>query len=364
MNDHTLAVRNMSTALADPSKLAARIKLMIYNGKKLSDGEAEALAVYSMVNDLNPFVGECYYLPGIGPGPGIAGWRKKADEQLEYEARRAAQPSARFWCDYVDPDPREVGVLAAGDIAVKAVLHDTITKTAWEQRVLSHYIELVKAGEKDIAIARELAGSEPVWSAIGIVRTGENFGGDKMPRYERACKRAEKAAIRKRFPRVYLPEPEGYDEALMVDGQFSEAPEQPRHTIEENVAALGFAPEEPETTTTDPAVPTVLSTDAGNVVYRGKADPTQTVTIQGDTTQTAEPPASNKTQANPKLQALIDAGLAENVFDAAGMLNKAKPTPKTVEDAVAWGHLYRGWRDIGADPKQAAEKANGGQKPE
>lgn len=277
MNDHTLAVRNMSTALADPSKLAARIKLMIYNGKKLSDGEAEALAVYSMVNDLNPFVGECYYLPGIGPGPGIAGWRKKADEQLEYEARRAAQPSARFWCDYVDPDPREVGVLAAGDIAVKAVLHDTITKTAWEQRVLSHYIELVKAGEKDIAIARELAGSEPVWSAIGIVRTGENFGGDKMPRYERACKRAEKAAIRKRFPRVYLPEPEGYDEALMVDGQFSEAPEASHQSIDKNLADLGFgAPTKPEPTVT------IGATDdnaTGYVVKADPADPNQPVVV-------------------------------------------------------------------------------------
>lgn len=340
MTDHTLAVRNMSTALADPSKLAARIKLMIYNGKKLSDGEAEALAVYSMVNDLNPFVGECYYLPGIGPGPGIAGWRKKADEQLEYEARRAAQPSARFWCDYVDPDPREVGVLAAGDIAVKAVLHDTITKTAWEQRVLSHYIELVKAGEKDIAIARELAGSEPVWSAIGIVRTGENFGGDKMPRYERACKRAEKAAIRKRFPRVYLPEPEGYDEALMVDGQFSEAPEAPRQSVDQNLADLGFPPANPASVVVAPVIYPEESDTPQTVVYVAKPDPTQTVTIQDELFPHDTAPAPMTIEEARDIRNSVNVRYGDIPSDklqkmAIGLGKVANPTPEQSDKALA-----------------------------
>lgn len=85
--------------------------------------------------------------------------------------------------------------------------------------------------------------------------------------------------------------------------------------------------------------------------------------IQPPAEPAAEPPVNSK-QIDPKLQALIDAQLARDVPDAAGMLNKAKPAPKTPEETIAWGRLYRGWRDIGADPKQAAEKANGGQKPE
>jgi hypothetical protein len=230
--------------MLDTSKLAARIKLMIYNGKKLTDPECEALAIYSAVNDLNPFVGECYYLPGIGPSPGIAGWRKKADEQLEYEARRAACPSARFWCDYVETEPRETGALAAGDIAVKAILHDTITKMQWEQRILSSMIELMKNKiEHARELAMELTGPEPVWSAIGIVRAVENFGQDKMPRYERACKRAEKASIRKRFPRVYLPEPVGYED--VIDGEFAEAPA-PKISQAQALSELGFTTPGPD----------------------------------------------------------------------------------------------------------------------
>jgi hypothetical protein len=221
MSDNAIVKRNGNgTQVAQ--HIAECIKLMIYNGHKLTDPEAMALAQYAVATDLDPFVGECYYLPAIGPGPGIAGWRKKADEQLNYEREQAHEPLARMWCDYLDPVNGEVGQIEEGDYAVKAILHDTLSKTAWEQRVLKYYIELLKAGEKNWNAARELAGPEPTWSAVGVVRKGENFGRDAMPRYERACKRAEKAAIRKRFPRVHLPEPVGFDESEVIDTQFTE----------------------------------------------------------------------------------------------------------------------------------------------
>jgi hypothetical protein len=229
----TIVKRNEGNQLA--ARVAERIKLMIYNGHKLSDPEAMALAQYAVATDLDPFVGECYYLPSIGPGPGIAGWRKKADEQLNYEREKAKEPLARFWCDYIDPTNGEVGKLEDGDVAVKAILHDTLSKTAWEQRTLKYYIELLKAGAKDWDAARELAGDEPTWSAVGVVKKGENFGRDAMPRYERACKRAEKAAIRKRFPRVHLPEPIGFDDTEVIDTQFSEV-----RNEEQNLSELGF----------------------------------------------------------------------------------------------------------------------------
>lgn len=244
----------LSFTMIDPQQLAQRLKLMIANGKAMSDPEAMALAQYSIATDLNPFTGECYYMTGVGPGPGIAGWRKKAEEQLEYEAHRAAEPIARFWCDYEEPVNGETGNLNPGDVAVKAVLHDTLTKNAWEKRTLSHYIELVKNDIKENAwdIAKELAGPEPVWTAIGIVRAGENFGGDKMNRYERTCKRAEKAAIRKRFPRVNLPEPQGFDPADVVETTFVE---QPKRTEAEIMADLGYG-----TTVTHAEAPTTLTT--------------------------------------------------------------------------------------------------------
>lgn len=226
-----------------------RLKLMVQNGKNLSDNEAAALAQYSLATNLNPFAYECYYLPGIGPGPGIAGWRKKAEEQLEYEAKRAAEPMARFWCEPTEPTEGEVGKLQPGDIAVKMILHDTLTKNAWERRILSHYIELVKNGIKDGAweTASTLVGPEPVWTGLGIVRQTENFGRDNFPRYERACKRGEKAAIRKRFTRVHLPEPEGFEEADIVDSTFVEVEQSAPKDEAQLMAELGFG-EMPEPT--------------------------------------------------------------------------------------------------------------------
>lgn len=251
----TNTARALSFVTINPDQLAMRLKNLVSNGKKLANEEAIALAQYSVATGLNPFVGECYYLPGLGPGPGIAGWRVKAEEQLEYEAMKARMPAARFWCDYIMPEDGEADYdPAKGDIAVKAVLHDSISRTTWEQSRLAHYIELAKSGLKDGAweIASELVGLEPVRTAVGIVRGSENFGSDKMGRYERACKRAEKAAIRKRFPRVHLPEPLGFDAMDVIDAELKDVSEaEPQRTTDQNLADLYGAttptPDEPVT---------------------------------------------------------------------------------------------------------------------
>lgn len=192
-------------------EMAYRVKSLVAGGKRLNDDEAIALAQYAVATGLNPFIGECYYMPGIGPIPGVSGWRKKADEQLEYERKQARSPFARWWVDFVEPSTSETEVMDIhpGDIPIKAILHDTLSKSDWERRKLGAMVEFIKAGLKEGAseLADSLVGPEPTWTAVGIVKATENFGGDKMPRYERACKRAEKAAIKKRFPRVNLPEP-------------------------------------------------------------------------------------------------------------------------------------------------------------
>ncbi len=247
MNGKELIMTNGQRSLAfvntNPNILAERLGNLITNGKKLLPEERLALAQYSVATGLNPFVGECYYLPGIGPGPGIAGWRVKAEEQLEYEAMKARTPAARFWCEYVEPGEGEGHYDPDKDIAVKAILHDTISRTAWEQRVLAHYVELMKNKiENGWNIARELVGPEPVWTAIGVVRSGENFGtSERMDRYERACKRAEKAAIRKRFPRIHLPEPLGFNAEDVIEAELHDIPEP--QTISQNMSELGFTPE-------------------------------------------------------------------------------------------------------------------------
>ena len=250
-NTNTITISNtaIDTIQNDVRRMTARIKLMIQNGKRLNDDEAMALAQYAVATQLDPFCGQCYYIPGVGPVPGVAGYRAKADEQIEYEARRAAEPLGRWWIEYTEADPSEARHDPTGDIAVKAILHDTLSKSAWERRILGAYIECVKggiAGDGAMEIARQIVGSEPTWSAIGIVFAEEKFSYDnkpeKMSRYERACKRAEKSAIKKRFPRVHLPEPPGgFDEPVVEAPQVSE----PKQTEAELLAGLGYGASQP-----------------------------------------------------------------------------------------------------------------------
>jgi len=216
-------------------EMAERLKLMIANGKKLDTVEALALAQYSVATGLNPFLGECYYIPGKGAGPGIAGYRKGATEQLQSECRTAGEPSARFWCDYLETNGETK--LSEGDIGVKVVLHDSLTKSQWEKSKLSAFIECIKAGvDKESAweIAEKLAGQEPTWSAIGVVRQGENFGPDRFERYERACKRGEKLALKKRFTTLDYPEPKGFDSGAPIDAEFISIEEEIQAAITEN----------------------------------------------------------------------------------------------------------------------------------
>lgn len=200
--------------------LIDQLRFMIVNGNKLQDPEIKALAQYAEATQLNPFAGECYYIPGKGPCPGIAGWRKKAQEQMQYEASLLKQPAyANFWVEFREATPADCKFdLARGDVAIVAILHDRITQKAWREDLygLADHIFEKAAGQikyiDAVAMARSDVKQEPVVEGAGVVFGGENFGSnDKFDRIERAKKRAEKLALRKRFPRLHIPEPEGAD---------------------------------------------------------------------------------------------------------------------------------------------------------
>ena len=64
-------------------------------------------------------------------------------------------------------------------------------------------------------------------------------------------------------------------------------------------------------------------------------------------------------------QAVVDAKLSENVHSAKTTLTKyCKTGYSDPAMAVAWFHLYRGWRDQDKTVTQAASKANNGEAPE
>ena len=57
-------------------------------------------------------------------------------------------------------------------------------------------------------------------------------------------------------------------------------------------------------------------------------------------------------------EAVVAAGLAENEHSAKNALKMCKTGYDTIEKASGWMRIYRAWRDLGADSKQAAKKAN------
>ena len=79
--------------------------------------------------------------------------------------------------------------------------------------------------------------------------------------------------------------------------------------------------------------------------------------------ENAPEPEPTTTESVNIYDAVVAAGLSENEFAAKNAMAKAKPTPATADEAVAWMRAYRGWRDIGADSKKAAEYANKGEMP-
>ena len=216
--DNALTTIKQTTALTTNEiarELAGRLKFMIQNGRALQDNEVFALAQDCAANDLNPFSGEAYYIPSAGPCPGIAGWRKKAQEQLNWEASAQGENGAHFWVETREASTEEAGHDPnAGDIAMFVTLHDWLTNKRWRRAFFDTLRELKDVGyplEDATSQAKVMVGPEPVWTGVGVVYAKENFGGDKFNRAERASKRAEKIALRKRFPRVNLPEPTGAD---------------------------------------------------------------------------------------------------------------------------------------------------------
>lgn len=66
---------------------------------------------------------------------------------------------------------------------------------------------------------------------------------------------------------------------------------------------------------------------------------------------------------NP-VQFLVDNSISENTHAAAGLLKKAPEEIRSNSDALLkWGKLYRGWRDLGTKPDDAAERATNGETP-
>lgn len=174
--------------------VANRIRGMMRGGEKLSDRDAMSLAQFSMVTGLNPFIGECWWIPGSGAMVGIAGARRKDQEKA------AERGGYSFPIVTVCP-PEEAGATEAEikDVvaAFKVEINDS-GATAEYQKLFSSTIQALReSGHPDpFAAAKEICGPRPVWTGYGFSKKSEP---SRMNKVQLARKRAEADALKKRI---------------------------------------------------------------------------------------------------------------------------------------------------------------------
>lgn len=174
-------------------RLAERIKRCVPNGDRLDNNEALALAQIAVSTDLNPFVGELYYIPGKGPHIGIEGLRRKASEQSTYSM---APPRA------MDNDEIAEHGLKDGDVGRVAELY--------RHDILARAVEINKAAEEPIIPIKPIVG-------VGIWKKGDQFPKGKSPAWV-ASKRAEADALKKGF-NIVMPFHENSEWLPVVEGE-------------------------------------------------------------------------------------------------------------------------------------------------
>ena len=194
--DSEVAVQNMTRQVM---KLAS-------GNQRLNAEQAVQLAVASRLTGLNPFNQEIY-MTNRGVMIGVAGVRRKASEQLIYES---GETSNHFYPDFRPALADEGDFDPDKDVAYICTITDDVSTKKW--RVSLHeFIKVLKDagmdGSQAFCKAVDVVGRKPSWSAVGVVRASESFGAngkDAWDRHERAKKRAEKWALRKRFPSVIV----------------------------------------------------------------------------------------------------------------------------------------------------------------
>jgi hypothetical protein len=261
MSENALEVKkDESRIMITARDLARRLKFMIVNGNKLSDQEVFALAQFSAANGLNPFANEAYYMPGVGPIAGIVGYRKIANDCIFQEALKwALKEPQSYWIDARAATHDEACFdEAKGDIAIHATLRTSIDNRVWRRAYLDMARELRELGSSDaLEEAKKFVGPEPVWTGVGVVHGSESFAKDGKPekfdRVERATKRAEKQATKKRFPSLEKLDHSQEDAEDSISVTFKEveenkqlSQEQPR-SEQQILSDFGYTPEQERT---------------------------------------------------------------------------------------------------------------------
>lgn len=256
----------------DIESYAKRIKTMMRGGEKLTINDAMSLAQFSKVTGLNPFIGECWWIPGSGAMVGIAG-------AIRLDQERASREGSSSSPNISVCTPQEAGATEYELKDVVAAFRCEINDShaSWEyQKMFSATLESLRgSGVVDpVSIAREICGPRPSWVGYGYSTKTEK---SRMNKVQLARKRAEADALKKR---IIIPFGAQLAEAD-VNPDYVDAPAEdtPKKSKEQNLKELGFTDHEKnhdiglgDTEQDFPVTPIVLNYDqAKNVIVTTKA---------------------------------------------------------------------------------------------
>jgi hypothetical protein len=294
-------------------ELANRLRVMMPGGQKYTESEALTLAQIAIAHDLDPFNGEVWLIKDDTSGKvygalvGIKGHRKHAKRQ------------ANYWGEFNRVVEVEKYNAPAGSIVYEYLLYDDKTLGS-HQKLLDSYI---KSGMK-LSEVIEYLGRPPATIGIGIWSPGDK---SKMKPVQCAMFRAEKDALKRRFDVKFRIELNGQSMALssadeelnveeieneydtIIDSEFNDEPLGEDELLEE----LGYdvAP--------------------------------QTGKSLGDE--------------------LVELKLCENIHSATNLIKKLSLDNVEHDKALEMVRAYRGWRDMGDTPDNAAKAVLSGKYP-
>src|SRR5512138_3665190 len=258
--------------------LAKRIKTMMRGGEKLRNEEAMALAQVAKVTNLNPFIGEVWYIPGSGPMVGIAGARRIDQEDT---ANRGGYSTVEFF----PVDPQEAG---ATEVEVKDVVAAFRAEITDSNAVLNYqrmFTETLKSlrdsGIADpVPVARDICGPRPKWIGYGFSKRNEST---RMSKTQVARKRSEADALKKKIVIPFGAQVAETDMAPdYVDARTEDVGE--RRSKEQSLRELGFSDAEKHSEIglgdLDKDYPPAVDPEA---VYRESADRVMKIQVNNET---------------------------------------------------------------------------------
>jgi len=196
---------------------------MMPGAQRLTKVEALSLAQAAVAHGLDPFNGELWFLKDksgkpLGLMAGIKGHRRSAHRQMKEEG------GGNYWPDFdvLDTDEKAMLGIPPDALAYRCRIRDTHT--------IEHYVSqierLLKAG-LDWDIVSDLVGSRPYTEGIGYAQRSER---SKMTLVQRAMKRAEAEALKRRFDLPFGVAVGTTDSLDVIEGEFitEEQDSQPR----------------------------------------------------------------------------------------------------------------------------------------